>query len=103
MSIINKIRVLLEVNWKKLMQACSEIQQFQQRIWIVSIQSNQSTQSSLLNDTFLVSEDNFDSPMQWMKKQGYQTSMIEVVDKMQRSQTINIELADSLHSLIRVK
>ena len=103
MNTLNKISALLMVNWKKFTLACAEVQQFQQRIWIVSIQQNMGSQSSLLNDTFLVSEDNFDTPMQWMEKQGYQATMIDAVDKMHRSQTINIELAHSQHSLIRVK
>lgn len=103
MNIIDQISALFIVNWKKFTQACAQAQQFQQRIWIVSIQSNRGAQSSLLNDTFVVSEDNFTSPMQWMERQGYQAAVIEAVDKMQRSQTINIVLAQSLHSLIRVK
>ncbi|WP_415226671.1 hypothetical protein [Psychromonas sp.] len=100
---MNKITALMATNWTKFTHACSEIQQFQQRIWIVSIQQNLQSQSSLLNDTFVVSEDSFDTPMQWMEKRGYQAAMIQAVDKMQRSQTLNIELAHSQHSLIRVK
>ena len=103
MNIFNKLATVVVINWQKFTQACSEIQQFQERIWVVSIQSTSGQQSTLLNDTFLVSEDSFDSPMQWMEKQGYQADIIKNVDKMQRSQAINIQLENSLHSLIRVK
>lgn len=103
MNIMNKIASLLLINWRKFAQACSEIQQFQERIWIVSIQDSYGTQNSLLNDTFLLSEDSFEEPMQWMKKQGYQTEMIANVDKMQCSQALKIQLENSQHSLLRVK
>ncbi|MCG6201517.1 hypothetical protein [Psychromonas antarctica] len=99
----NKTAALLAINWKKFIQFCSEIQQFQERIWIVSIQQKSGQKSNLLNDTFVVSEDGFDHPMQWMEKQGYQREMIDDVDKMQRSQALKIELENSSHSLIRVK
>lgn len=103
MNIYKKLVSVMVINWQKLTQACSDIQQFQERIWVVSIQSTSGPQNTLLNDTFLVSEDGFDRPMQWMEKQGYQADMIKSVDKMQRSQTLNIQLEKSLHSLIRVK
>ena len=103
MNIFNKFVSVMVINWKKITQACSEIQQFQERIWVVSILPTSGQQNTLLNDTFLVSEDSFDSPMQWMEKQGYQAEMIHNVDKMHLSQAINIQLENSLHSLIRVK
>ncbi|WP_245597696.1 hypothetical protein [Psychromonas aquimarina] len=103
MNIMNKIVSLMVINWHKFTQACSEVQQFQERIWIVSIQQSSGQQSSMLNDTFLVSEDSFDRPMQWMELQGYQAAMIKNVDKMRCSQAIKIQLENSLHSLIRVK
>ena len=103
MNIFNKLVSVMVINWNKFTQACSEIQHFQERMWLVSIQSTSGQQNTLLNDTFLVSEDCFDSPMQWMEKQGYPAGIIKNVDKMQRSQAIKIQLENSLHSLIRVK
>ncbi len=103
MNIFNKLAALLFLNCKKLIQACSEIQQFQERIWIVSIQQRSGQQSKLLNDTFVVSEDSFQCPMQWMKKRGYSVEYIKSIDKMQRSQTLHIQLENSQHSLLRVK
>ena len=103
MNIINKLASMMVINWKKFTQACSEIQQFQERIWVVSIQPISGQQNTLLNDTFLVSEDSFERPMQWMVKQGYQADIINKVEKMQRSQALQIQLENSLHSLIRVK
>ena len=103
MNIFNKLASVMVINCKKFTQACSEIQQFQERIWVVSIQQRSEQQRNLLNDTFLVSEDSFERPMQWMEKQGYPAEYIKSVDKMQRSQAIKIQLENSLHSLIRVK
>lgn len=100
---MNKILYWMQKNWYKFKQACANLQEFQERIWIVSIQKNSGIQNSLLNDTFLVSEDSFDHPMQWMEKQGYQVEMIKNVDNMKRSQAIQIQLENSHHSLIRVK
>lgn len=103
MNLFNKMAVLLSTNWKNFTQFCSQTQQYQDRVWIVSIQQKNGQNSHLFNDTFVVSEDSFDNPMQWMEKQGYQPEIINNVDNMQRSQTIKIELESSLHSLMRVK
>lgn len=103
MKLFNKLSVVVVISCKKLMQVCADIQQFQNRVWIVSIQQRSRQQSNLLNDTFLVSEDSFEHPMQWMKQRGYSVEYIKSVDKMQCSQTINIQLENCLHSLIRVK
>tara|TARA_R110001583_G_scaffold37474_2_gene122048 strand:- start:5728 stop:6039 length:312 start_codon:yes stop_codon:yes gene_type:complete len=103
MNLFNKMAALLSRNWKKLTLLCSQTQQFQGRVWIVSIQQKTGQKSNLFNDTFVVSEDSFDKPMQWMEKQGYQSEIINDVDNMQRSQALKIELENSLHSLMRVK
>ncbi len=103
MSIFNQLASWLTLKGTKLTRACAEIQEFQQRVWIVSIQQKSVQQSHLLNDTFVVSEDSFQCPMQWMKKRGYSVAYINRVDKMQRSQTLTIQLENSEHSLLRVK
>ncbi|WP_019615410.1 hypothetical protein [Psychromonas ossibalaenae] len=103
MGILSKVISLLAVNISRLITFFSNIQQFQERIWVVSIQPNLEMNNNVLNNTFLVSEDSFDSPMQWMEKQGYRAEIINRVDRMRRSQVIKIQLENSLHSLIRVK
>lgn len=94
---------LLSINWKRFTLLCSQTQQFQGRVWIVSIQQKTGQKSNLFNDTFVVSEDSFDKPMQWMEKRGYQPKIINDVDNMHRSQSLKIELENSSHSLMRVK
>jgi len=103
MKLFSKMATLLSINWQKFTLLCSQTQQFQDRVWIVSIQQKTGQKSNLFNDTFVVSEDSFDKPMQWMEKQGYQPEIINDVNNMQRSQAIKIELENSLHSLMRVK
>tara|TARA_R110001592_G_scaffold290137_4_gene559235 strand:- start:8456 stop:8734 length:279 start_codon:yes stop_codon:yes gene_type:complete len=92
MNLFNKMAALLSINCKKFTLLCSQSQQFQGRVWIVSIQQKTGQKSNLFNDTFVVSEDSFDKPMQWMEKQGYQSEIINDVDNMQRSQALKIEL-----------
>ncbi len=103
MNILSKTISLMVIGCRRVIQFFSDIQQFQERIWVVSIQQNSEPQNSVLNDTFLVSEDSFDSPMQWMEKQGYRSDIINRVDRMRRSQVIKIQLQNSQHSLMRVK
>ena len=103
MKLFNKTVRLLSINWQKFTLLCSQTQQFQDRVWIVSIQQKRGQKSNLFNDTFVVSEDSFDKPMQWMEKQGYLPETMVDVDNMQRSQALKIELENSSHSLMRVK
>ena len=103
MKLFNKTVRLLSINWQKFTLLCSQTQQFQDRVWIVSIQQKTGQKSNLFNDTFVVSEDSFDKPMQWMEKQGYLPETMVDVDNMQRSQALKIELENSSHSLMRVK
>ena len=103
MSLISKLFVLQVKTWNAFTYACQGFQEFQQRIWIVSIQKNATEQGTLLNDTFVVSEDSFSSPMSWMHKRGYNEVMISKVDKMQRSKVVKMSVDDEFHSLIRVK
>lgn len=93
---------LLKV-WQRFVAACQRVQAFQDRAWIVSIQNNLNEQDTILKDTFVVSEDSFSSSMSWMHNRGYTAEMINKVDKMKRSQVINLCVNGQSHSLIRVK
>lgn len=75
----------------------AEICEFQQRIWVVSIIKDAYT------DTFIVNEDSFEEPMQWMHRKGYSAELLQRVNEMQRSQVIQLELGDVSHRLMRVK
>lgn len=71
--------------------------EFQQRIWVVSIIKDAYT------DTFIVNEDSFEEPMQWMLRKGYSADLLQRVNEMRRSQVIQLELGDVSHRLMRVK
>lgn len=90
-------------SWHRFSRACSRIQAFQKRIWIVSIQNKEAEQGSLFNDTYVVSEDDFSSPMSWMHKKGYSVAVIKKIDTMQRSQVVKVTINEQYHSLVRVK
>ncbi len=75
----------------------SELSEFQQRIWVVSIVNDTYT------DTFIVNEGSFEEPMQWMRHKQYNADMLQRVEAMQRSQVIQFELGDTRHRLMRVK
>ena len=94
---------LFNIVWKRFVKAFQSSQEFQQRIWVVSIQKGEQQKNSFFNDTFLVNEDCFDTPMNWMSNKGYSAKSIKEVDKMQCSQVLTIEFENYRHSLMRVK
>ncbi|MFT7053156.1 MAG: hypothetical protein ACJAU1_000708 [Psychromonas sp.] len=94
---------LFDIIWKGFVKAFQSSQEFQQRIWVVSIHKGSLQKKSVFNDTYLVNEDSFDTPMHWMNIKGYSAESIKKVDKMQRSQVVTIELGNYCHSLMRVK
>jgi len=94
---------LFDIVWKGFVKAFQSSQEFQQRIWVVSIQNGSQQKKSVFNDTYLVNEDSFDTPMHWMESKGYSAESIKKIDKMQCSQVLTIELENYHHSLMRVK
>ena len=78
--------------------AIGEVIEFQSRIWIINIH-----EGTLNDESFIINEDSFQEPMQWMVKRQYSTEMIEKVDAMKRSQVIVLTLNSVEHRLIRVK
>ncbi len=78
--------------------AIGEVIEFQSRIWIINIH-----EGTLNDESFVINEDNFEEPMQWMVKRKYSAEMIEKVDIMKRSQVIVLILNNVEHRLIRVK
>ena len=73
------------------------LSEFQQRIWVVSIVNEG------YSDTFIVNEGNFEEPMQWMVRKGYDAEMLRRVNDMKRSQAIQLDLGRISHRLMRVK
>ena len=80
-----------------LLEQLSEILEFQQRIWVVSICNSSAT------DTFIVSEDSFHEPMQWMLRKGYTEEMLQKINQLKRSQAVQLELNGINHQILRVK
>jgi len=103
MKLLGKWSVRCAVIWQGLLASCKSVQAFQERIWVVSIHNNDSEHDVLFNDTFVVNEDSFSTPMSWMHKRGYSELMLTKVDKMLRSQVMTVFLENESHSLIRVK
>jgi hypothetical protein len=80
-----------------LLNQLSEILEFQQRIWVVSICNSSAT------DTFIVNEDSFHEPMQWMMRKGYTEDMLQTINRLKRSQATQLELNGISHQILRVK
>lgn len=80
-----------------LSEQLTEIMEFQQRIWVVSICNSSAT------DTFLVNEDSFHEPMQWMLRKGYTEDMLQKINQLNRSQAVQLELNGIRHQILRVK
>ncbi|MGY4028309.1 hypothetical protein ACW5WQ_20590 [Aeromonas rivuli] len=91
--VIGQLRALAA----KVATLFAELCEFQQRIWVVSIIKDAYT------DTFIVNEDSFEEPMQWMRRKGYSADLLQRVNEMRRSQVIQLELGDVSHRLMRVK
>lgn len=75
-----------------------DVLDFQSRVWVVSVYAGEHK-----GESYVVNEDSFSEPMQWMKRKGYTDTMIEQIEKMQRSQVKEFELAKVKHRLMRVK
>ncbi|CDT69849.1 conserved hypothetical protein [Vibrio coralliirubri] len=82
----------------KLKSYFSELLDFQSRIWVVHI-----FEDSITDQSFVINEDGFKEPLEWMKKRDYQARMLNRVDKMKISQVIEIQFEDKMHRLMRVK
>ncbi|MDD1796156.1 hypothetical protein LRP50_23830 [Enterovibrio sp. ZSDZ42] len=72
--------------------------EFQQRMWIVNVREN-----TLNNDTFVISEDSFSEPMQWMKRHNYDDYMIDELDQLKLSESATFKIGNTEHCLFRVK
>ncbi|TOA92056.1 hypothetical protein CGK17_13755 [Vibrio parahaemolyticus] len=84
--------------FQKFTQVMSEILDFQARVWIVNAYAGEHK-----GESYVVNEDTFSEPLQWMKKKGYQESMLNKVEAMKRSQILEFDLGRVKHRLMRVK
>ncbi|MCP3698791.1 MAG: hypothetical protein GY920_09600 [Aliivibrio sp.] len=90
--------ISFSASFKRISQAIGEVIEFQSRIWVINIH-----EGTLNDESFIINEDSFKEPMQWMVKRQYSTEMIEKVDAMKRSQIVVLMLNNVEHRLIRVK
>ncbi|EGQ8125441.1 hypothetical protein H320_03775 [Vibrio parahaemolyticus 49] len=84
--------------FQKFTQVTSEILDFQARVWVVNVYTGEHR-----GESYVVNEDAFSVPLQWMKKKGYQESMLNKVEAMKRSQVLEFDLGLVKHRLMRVK
>ena len=84
--------------WQRFKTAAIDVLDFQSRVWVVNIRS-----STLQDESFVVSEDNFKQPLQWMKKKQFDTEMLEKVEKMKVSQVLVFHIEGVKYRLLRVK
>ncbi|KKD00538.1 MULTISPECIES: hypothetical protein [Photobacterium] len=84
--------------WHRLVAAFQSVMDFQQRIWVVHVR-----ESRFQDESFIVSEDSFTTPLQWMSKKGYSEEMLSKVELMKRSQVLEFTVGDCQHRLMRVK
>ncbi|MDN3699878.1 hypothetical protein ACFFUO_17675 [Vibrio artabrorum] len=82
----------------KLKTYFNQLLDFQSRIWVVHI-----IEDAITDQSFVINEDSFKEPLEWMKKRNYHAKMLERVEKMKVSQIIEIRFEDKMHRLMRVK
>ncbi|KDN30456.1 hypothetical protein VFDL14_06940 [Vibrio fortis] len=76
----------------------NEVLDFQSRIWVIHI-----VEEAITDQSFVINEDGFKEPLEWMKKRRYSENMLERVDKMRISQIIELQMGNISHRLMRVK
>ncbi|MDL5025758.1 hypothetical protein L4C44_00600 [Vibrio satsumensis] len=98
MTLLRSPQTVLSHFIPKLKSYFSELLDFQSRIWVVHI-----FEDSFTDQSFVINEDGFKEPLEWMKKRAYQAAMLERVEKMKISQVIEIQFEGKMHRLMRVK
>ena len=98
MTLLRSPQTLLPHFIPKIKSYFSELLDFQSRIWVVHI-----FEDSFTDQSFVINEDGFKEPLEWMKKRAYQAAMLEQVEKMKISQVIEIQFEGKMHRLMRVK
>ncbi|MEH0664405.1 hypothetical protein H4F18_10405 [Vibrio scophthalmi] len=84
--------------WTSTKSELREVLEFQSRVWVVNVFSGRNK-----GEAFIVNEDSFNEPMQWMKRKGYPSEQLARVSEMKRSQVLEIELSNVKHRVMRVK
>ncbi len=71
---------------------------FRSRVWVIRV-----SESRLKDESFIINEDSFQEPLQWMKRRNYSSVMLEQVEAMQRSHVRIFNVGSQTHHLLRVK
>ncbi|MGR5168980.1 hypothetical protein ACPV5L_17450 [Vibrio astriarenae] len=82
----------------KLTSAIKQLLDFQGRVWVVNVFDGPHK-----GESFIVNEDSFETPYQWMINKGYNQEMIDRVSNMRPSQVCIFDLDVIKHRLMRVK
>lgn len=91
-------KLLMSSLFHKVKQFVQENLDFQGRVWVVNV-----FEGPHKGESFIVNEDSFQRPYQWMKNKGYSDEMIAKIDSMARSQVSIFNLGEVKHRLMRVK
>jgi DNA topoisomerase IA len=83
---------------KRVLHSIGELIEFRSRIWVVYVED-----TSFRSQSYVVNEDGFNEPLQWMKNKGYCDVMLQDVEEMRRSQIKQFQLGKITHHLTRVK
>ncbi|MGR4988749.1 hypothetical protein ACPV3U_04140 [Vibrio rotiferianus] len=82
----------------KLKQSIGEMLDFRARVGVVNVYAGEHK-----GESYVVNEDSFSEPLQWMKRKGYKEVMLTKVESMKRSQAIEFDLGAVKHRLMRVE
>ncbi|USD67258.1 hypothetical protein [Vibrio sp. SCSIO 43136] len=82
----------------KLKHAISDVLDFRNRVWVVNVFAGPQK-----GESFVVNEDGFSAPLEWMTRKGYDDTMLKQVEAMPRSQVLEFDLGVVKHRLMRVK
>ncbi len=82
----------------KLKHFFQDVLDFQSRIWVITISGG-----GLKEESFVINEDSFKEPLQWMKRKSYSEEMLQRVENMKLSQIQIFHVGDLEHRLLRVK
>ncbi|CZF81839.1 hypothetical protein GCE9029_02860 [Grimontia celer] len=72
--------------------------EFRERMWIVNVREAEKS-----SESFVISEDNFREPMEWMIDQNYSSEMLERLESLKLSESIRFTVGGAEHCLFRVK
>ena len=84
--------------FSELKRTIAGILDFKTRVWVVNVYAGKHK-----GESYVVNEDSFTEPLQWMKNKGYKDSMLTKVESMKHSQVIEFDLGSVKHRLMRVK